>query len=573
MHHKLKRIVQKNMFLHFISALLSIILIRVLIQQSGCKYESEVRAYLQKEDVVGCDKDGTLAKPTCEKNPRQKNSKPRLAAREVCHSVSKKNLDKKDRAGPSSWTSLKDKFESDCDATREALSVFQYNSDNLATDDDADNAMQTDVHEHSETKLSRKEEQLHRSPSPDHTKGLKTNPDTSLGSPEDLFYLPKWEVRRKINFSRSAGNLEIILANVQRLLSRSPPECLDLHFSLSLKEPVHVDESDEVCCSPREEDDHFQVNFNLGNDENSLDSDILDCNVAGAPPECVILPSETVSAGPDSSANSPSWDEVFDDVVDDGADKNADLPLQSKVQLTSLDESIDLFGDDEAFLQISLPSIQTPKKDTVIPITRQDTDQRKQVTQNVEDASNIFHEESSMSPVLVGHKPPSEQRSETFNYSQDIFSVNFDLGFSFDSEEEQTAEPVSDMTAEPKVDSDQMHISLTLNKPNASTDNFALGHVSTPRVYPGDKKPPSLIAKSNLSPIITKRESLVRPNASTPTPGFASPKSRTLELFPKVLRSQAQPRWTGNRLCRRSLLDAAKPVYEDHACSGQFNIF
>lgn len=546
--------------LHFILVLLSMNVINFLIQQSGCRYESEVKAYLQKEDVVGCEEYGTLAKPACEKNPRQKRSKPRLVGRDASRSVSKTNLDKKGQAGPSSRTLLKNKLKSDCGATKEGLNVFRSNCDNLATTDDPDVAMQTDVNEHFETKLSR-EDELHSSP--EHT---ETSTHTSPQHLEEMFYLPKWHVCQKhYNSSQSAEGLEIILANVKRLLSRSPPECLDLHCSLNLTEPAHFDESAEICSSQREDVDHFQVNFNLAEEENSLDSDSLDCNIAGTPPESAVLPNKAVPAGPDSTANSPSWDEVFDDVMDDQADKNTDLHLESKIPLASLDESIDLFDDDEAFLQISLPNLQTPNKDP---------DQRKQVPQNVVDTSNILNgEESSVNPKLLGPKAPSEQKSATFNYSQDMFPVNFDLGFSFDSEEEETAEPASDWTTEPKANRDQMYISGTSNKPNTSTNSFTLGHMSTPRVCPVDKTLPSLIAKSNLSPIITERESLVRANASTPALGFVSPNRKNQELFPKVLNSQGQPRGTGNRLCRRSLLDAKKPVNGDHASSGQLRNF
>lgn len=531
-----------------------------MIQQSGCRYESEVKAYLQKEDVVGCEADGTTAKATCKRKPQQKRSNPRLVDRDASRCVSKTNLDKKNQAEPPSLTLLKDRVssESNCVATKEGLSVFQCNYDNRANND---NAMQTEVTEHSETKLSRKDEQPHSSPE------LETNPDTSLEPVEEMFYLPKWDVFQKLHsFSESTGSLEMILSNVKHLLSRSPPECLDLHCSLNLNEPAHFDEADELCSSLREEVDHFQVNFDLDEHENSFDSDCVDCSRAGAPPESVKLPSETVSAAPDSAANSPSWDEVFDDVVDDGADKNTNLPLESKVQLTSLDDSVDLFDDDEAFQLVSLPTTETPNKDTIIPINTQDTDQRKEVTQNVKDASNNFNAEESS--ILLESKPPSEQRSEAFDYSQGIFSVNFDLGLSFDSEEEKTVEPASDTTKEPTADREQTLTSLTLNKPNTSSNRFTLGQMSTPRVSPMSKKLPCVIAKSNLSPIITERESLVRPNASTPTLAFVSPKSRNLELCPKVLSSQTQPRG----LCRRSLLDGRNPVYEARACSGEFKV-
>ncbi|KAK3563242.1 hypothetical protein QTP86_019351 [Hemibagrus guttatus] len=531
-------------------------------EESGCRYETEVRAYLHKEDVVGCAEDGTIAKAV----PQRKRSKPRLVSREASRSVS----DKIDQAGPSSRTLLKDKVssESDYNASAEGLSVFPGDSD----DDDDDNVMQTDVNEHSETKLSKKDSDQLQS-SPEHITSLKANPDTSLEPLEEMFYLPKREVCQKLyNVDQSAGSLEMILSNVKHLLSRSPPKNFDLHCSLILNEPAHFDESDEICSSLREEVDHFQVNFDLEEDENSLDSDSLDSNIAGTPPVAETLPSENVSAGPDSTAHSPSWDEVFDDVVDDGEDENTNLPLESKIQPANLDESVDLFGDDDAFLQISLPNLVTPKKDTAIP-NRQDTDQGKQVTQNVGDASNSSEnaEASSKSSEPLGQKPPSQKRSEAFNYSQDIYSVNFDLGFSFDSEEEETTEPASDMNTEPTADRQNTFTSLTLNKPSTSSNSFTLGHMSMPRVCPRDKKLPSLIAKSNLSPIITERESLIQPNTSTPNLAFVSPKNRNLGLFPKVLSTQAQPHGTGNRLCRRSLLDAQKPVYEDHACSEPVN--
>lgn len=501
---------------------------------------------------MGCEENGSTWK---------RMSKPRLVGRDARRSVSKTNLDKKDQVAPSLWTSLKDEvfLESDCDAAEGGLSVFRGSSVKLATDDNAEHAMQTDVNEQFDTELSSKDEQLHSSPV--DTKGLKIDPDISLLPlpVDEMFYLPKWDVCQKLyNRTQPAGSLATILSNVKHLLSRSPPECLDLHCSLSLNEPAQFK---EICSSPGEDVD-FQVNFDLDEDVNSLDSDSLDCNIAGALSECVVLPSETVSGGLDSTANSPSWDEVFDDVED----KTTDLPLDPEIPHASLDESIELFDDDEAFLQISLPNIRTPNKDTVIP-NRQDADQTEWLTQNFKDASHA--EETSRSPELLGHKPPLEQRSETFNYSQDIFSVNFDLGFSSESEEEETAEPASDMTTEPKVDGKQTKISLTLNKPNMSTNNFTLGHMSTPRVCPMDKKLPFFIAKSNLSPIITERERL-RPTASTLTPAFVSPKSRNLELFPKVLSSKAHACGTERRLCRKSLLDVHKPVYEAHSWSGKF---
>lgn len=456
-------------------------------------------------------------------------------------------MDKKDQT----WTLLKDnRTESEREAADEGVNTFQCN---LADDNVVDDAMQTDVNDPSETDLSAKDEQR----SHEHT---KTYPDIFPEPHEEMFYLPQWDVcPKRCTYSQSAGSLEIILSNVKRLLSRSPPERLDPSCSLSLPDPAPFD---DICKSPTEDFDHFQVNFNLDHDESSSDSDSLDCKISAVPPESVALPD--VSAGPHRTANSPSWDDVFDDDVDDPADKNAEIPLESEIPVTGLDESIDLFDDDDdddAFLQMSLPNIQTPNKYTIIP-------EQNKIAQVLQNASNISNdEESSDMPALLGHKAPSEQKSDTFNYSQDIFSVNFDLGFFNDSEEEESAERASDIPTEPKADRGQTYTSLPLNKPNTSTNGFMLGSVSTPRACPVGKKLPSFTVRSNLSPIINKP---VRPNTSTPTPGFTSPKIRNLEVVPNILSSEEQPCGTGNRLCRRSLPEARKPVYKDFACSGQF---
>ncbi len=55
---------------------------------------------------------------------------------------------------------------------------------------------------------------------------------------------------------------------------------------------------------------------------------------------------------PAGDALSPAWDVLFDD---------AEEPKEDQV---SLNESIDLFGDDEAFLQMSVPDVQTPDRST-----------------------------------------------------------------------------------------------------------------------------------------------------------------------------------------------------------------
>ncbi len=69
-------------------------------------------------------------------------------------------------------------------------------------------------------------------------------------------------------------------------------------------------------------------------------------------PACIDEEEHDVLQKPAGDARSPDWDAVFD---------HAEEPKEDQV---SLNESVDLFGDDEAFLQMSVPDVQTPDKST-----------------------------------------------------------------------------------------------------------------------------------------------------------------------------------------------------------------
>lgn len=228
--------------------------------------------------------------------------------------------------------------------------------------------------------------------------------------------------------------LPLILTSVKDLLSRSPPQDFDVLLSeLS---------TDLIENSPTRDLHPFTVKRS---GEDSRD---------------VSLQKSSQLAG---NPLSPSWDEMFDDDLEE-----TDVPLQKQHHDgMDLNESVELFEDDEDFLQVSIPDVHTP-------------DEKTSEAQN----------------VTAGQSSPEgpEQNSEVFNCSQDFFSVNFDLGLSFDSEEEE------EEAAKEKINTS------ALNKPKAPV-------VSSPSRPADDVR-----MRCAQTPLICEKWSsaVVRPSASTP---------------------------------------------------------
>ncbi|XP_039525342.1 Fanconi anemia group M protein isoform X4 [Pimephales promelas] len=107
-------------------------------------------------------------------------------------------------------------------------------------------------------------------------------------------------------------------------------------------------------------------------------------------------------------------------------------------ELQEEQDSLDLFGDDEAFLQLSIPDIRTPDKSTEPEGEQADE-----------------------------HDPGSGQ---AFHCSQDFFSVNFDLGL--ESEDEECVDSVS----RPRPVAGTARSQQSQTRPSASTPS---------RVFPG----------------------------------------------------------------------------------------
>ncbi|XP_057199777.1 Fanconi anemia group M protein isoform X3 [Triplophysa rosa] len=178
------------------------------------------------------------------------------------------------------------------------------------------------------------------------------------------------------------------------------------------------------------------------------------------------------------NALSPGWDEMFDD----DPEETAVPSQQQRHDRRDLNESVELFEDDDEFLRVSIPDVHTPDEKT---------------SENTSEPQNVTAGQSSP-------KGP-EQNSEVFNCSQDFFSVNFDLGLSFDSDEEEATEEKTNTSA--------------LNKPKA------------PVVSPPSRLADDVRIRCAQTPLICEKRSsaAVRPSASTPNHEFLSASHRRTE--------------------------------------------
>ncbi|KAJ7989260.1 hypothetical protein DPEC_G00317640 [Dallia pectoralis] len=303
---------------------------------------------------------------------------------------------------------------------------------------------------------------------------------TAAGSEEDseleaLFYLPKWEADASavLPFKTRAESLEAILANVTELLSRSPPS---LHFDLGsfVYDPGAVTSTTTTDSShtlfpgtpqnhldkPLDESQTFQVNFSLEVDED-IASQTANVALKVVSPDGRIHPGlqgpthrqrsavslmDVLQAPEDhnhgGAVGSPSWEEVFEDDLNDGDKiRHGDVddfkePCPVVHPQAGLDESMDLFEDDQAFLQMTIPDIPTPESvgvSTASPRMRMSTGPSESVTKtNMADRT---------SPVVQQESAPGCE--ENFDNSLDFFSINFDLGW----EEEEGAGPLTGKTS------------------------------------------------------------------------------------------------------------------------------
>ncbi|XP_036397400.1 Fanconi anemia group M protein [Megalops cyprinoides] len=549
-----------------------------LEEEGSCAYEMELKAYLQKGDVVGYK--GGQPPETATAVKRHKaapiNSKGKSSSSPV---VSVEDVDKDfvilrgdapkghtPVVTPApQWTLIKEKTPSEkYSGVGQGPGGHQsHQSDKTALDMDFelyDNSVviRDEIEEPEVQSLVQKEDQ-DRNSSPDHGAGQpgvlclseKCSSDTGYSSqPEErcpeldgMFYLPQWDVGPKLRpLPGTQEKVRVILANIKDLLSRSPPRDFDLDGSLF--DP----DSRTQLASPeaRELGDPFQVNFTLeaeGEEEDFGDYAPSNQNSEDKPQDAFPAwgetpvqmktmtdksPHEQVS----SMVNSPSWDEVFSDIEDvqdcrrsEASDEQpAPQPGPAGDRLSihtpspqlgsaGLDESMDLFGDDEAFLQVSIPDVPSDRTRTQPP--EEPAEGREHAGDG---ASTELEVEGPQNPRLRSPGSPSRpaENTDCFDCSQELFSVNFDLGYSIEDSDEEDSGPGERKQEMVHHAADPAHGSTEHSTPAPPQQSFQSpgrsvgphhGCVSTPLAnQTGRREGPPLISRvaSLLSPIVTR---------------------------------------------------------------------
>lgn len=355
-----------------------------------------------------------------------------------------------------------------------------------------------------------------------------------------MFYLPKWAAAFPPSTAKvRAGkeeSLKVLLGNVAELLSRSPPPLTgDLEVDVAASPPP----------SSRGPQQPFQVSFTLDVDDDDDDDDEVmmmmmsnednnapktDCDEVGNGDIHQDWPQLDVGC-PRTAAESPTWDEVFvEEEVNENQDerenskeadvgkevtksnthdedvgwwddeRNEDVPDVAEgggedIMEPMTDNSMDLFEDDEAFLQMTIPDIPTPavtpkaspgaEDDTTAvkkmpsPSPVLTTANQRSMTEPAESKHRLtttHADDLSLTNPIKWHPPharpkPQEKNSPTTTETQqsahtaaanepaslvtarkssveqqswkssdssdDFFSVNFDLGYSLDDSEEE----------------------------------------------------------------------------------------------------------------------------------------
>ncbi|XP_019743748.1 Fanconi anemia group M protein isoform X2 [Hippocampus comes] len=267
-----------------------------------------------------------------------------------------------------------------------------------------------------------------------------------------MFYLPKWDAcPPSSGIPRRDENLKAILANVAELLSRSPPRQADLDISTV----------DSRCPPLPDLPQAFHSNFTLDVDE---DDEVAVIHSDNDCPEAML----DVSPGDEEEfrqelqpVSSPTWDEVFEDEganeaqeannheqsADAGKGTSADSKTNAEPvsETHMMDDSMDLFGDDEAFLQMTILDVRTPEVGGVTPRTSPSVEGITTSTMHTlaplqtRDAgitqAAASPSRSPMSKQAGRGSPTVSKSAESFD-SLD-FAVNFDLGYSLENSEEE----------------------------------------------------------------------------------------------------------------------------------------
>ncbi|XP_028830635.1 Fanconi anemia group M protein isoform X2 [Denticeps clupeoides] len=403
---------------------------------------------------------------------------------------------------------------------------------------------------------------------------------------EDMFYLPKFSNSDKsVQSCRPSSSALMILENVKQLLSMSPPLKDDL--DCLTHDPIHMHKTTPTLektpsSYPVDEGDQLPISFclNGGEDdeelmESSFGMKIENCNSPNQddnpqPPQR--LSSKVVEEEKCDGMSSPTWDEVFEyggdlqTVMEEDPQTHQSLEqggTKGQNLCANLDESVDLFGDDEAFLQISLPGIHTPDRNVsdVSDIGFMKFKHNDLCT-NITACQDVSAQHKTNKDASVASLGSHDQN--TFNFSQDFFSVNFDLGYSPDSSEDEQevivekknatfSPPVSSEPGKDNMGDLSSVAPLKLNKPVT-----APGNMSTPKSVVKEKVGLStLMVKDNFSPIITENQRKVSEIS------FMQTSPRGLEFSSRNCNFKADLTKGGQESAFKSLLQSPSVNHQD----------
>nr|XP_061824249.1 Fanconi anemia group M protein homolog isoform X1 [Nerophis lumbriciformis] len=263
-----------------------------------------------------------------------------------------------------------------------------------------------------------------------------------------MFYLPKWVSPTKYSvIPGSDASLKVILANVAELLSRSPPPLADLDAIIADWTPPFIPDPHQP----------FQVSFTLNVDDDASDD------------EADVVKDRPYQEPVDRDGDSPTWDEVFEDEGTNKAEgimhRQKDLTedvgeatIHERVEKASclddvtqadakpelaycelMDDSMDLFGDDEAFLQMTIPDIPTPENGDT-PRTSPNVDGITNSTKKMQallEACDVRLNQPLYNATDISSTKPIRSSSESVESPSLDFAVNFDLGYSLEDSEEE----------------------------------------------------------------------------------------------------------------------------------------
>ncbi|XP_073340268.1 Fanconi anemia group M protein [Pagrus major] len=428
-----------------------------------------------------------------------------------------------------------------------------------------------------------------------------------------MFYLPKWDSSPPPSCAKLCPgrdeSLKVILANVVELLSRSPPSQIEDLEAYMVAQSL----------PPTPPHQPFLVNFTLDVDDDDDNEEMMisptptrvDSNEPPMGKEDSKIyhdwprPEEQQSA--DVRADSPTWDEVFsEDEAEDNHNvsyKNKetddeeirseneskteekdrhwdDVTNVEKPDLTDggvkdnmdhqMDDSMDLFEDDEAFLQVTIPDISTPgvtprtspragdfsnspKKtsntlhmhtptaESTRTLNTDDlahTKQRTLTPQDTNGQSTTETKHNAHTETTDKHEtdnsnstPTMQQNPDSFDTSHDFFSVNFDLGYSLEESEEDEDVPAPCTSTSPQIKKQAASDSSTpynsFHRPRIPLQSSE-SMLSTPQMLSAHRK-----REIQPSPLMSKGGALPSPITSpgvrrTLMPGYGGPRTPSL---------------------------------------------